>query len=365
MKKVLNVLLFIFGVSLVTFSVQNVYAAETHTVTFVTGVENIVMDPFEVEDGDTINDKGINFYPQREGYAYPEWYTDANFINEFDFESKIYEDTTLYAKWYIAITEIHISSDMTGLTDGEVLPEFEYSLSTENVTIGNVSWYSDETVEVGGIVDKQLEYSVYMSAKAADGYTLDGALVYFNGEEVGEWIAWPLSMGGAEIGGTFFIPIEVNPSLEIIKGTDTYTIGESTKAEFEINADYSLFEQGGKVYIDGNTNPLEPIKDYTSREGSTIITLTDDFIKTLSEGDHVLKVTFNDDSVATTSFTVNKNTTTPTSSNNATITDNTPTQITNNPQTGDNIIFYVTLLGLSLISLIGVGLYTKKNLFNL
>lgn len=84
----LNLLLFIFEILLVIFSIQNVYAAETHTVTFVTGVENIVIEPFEVEDGDTINDKGIDFWPQREGYAYYEWYIDSNFTKEFDFETK-------------------------------------------------------------------------------------------------------------------------------------------------------------------------------------------------------------------------------------------------------------------------------------
>ena len=38
--------------------------------------------------------------------------------------------------------------------------------------------------------------------------------------------------------------------------------------------------------------------------------------------------------------------------------------ITENPQTIDNIMNYISILGLSMIGLIGTGLYTKKKLFN-
>ena len=67
-----------------------------------------------------------------------------------------------------------------------------------------------------------------------------------------------------------------------------------------------MFLDGGEVYVDDNDTPLEANADYTSRAGSTIITLTSDYISTLSEGEHTLKVVFNDDNVATTSFTVTK-----------------------------------------------------------
>ncbi len=50
-----------------------------------------------------------------------------------------------------------------------------------------------------------------------------------------------------------------------------------------------LFEDGGKVYIDG---VLVDEKNYTSKEGSTIITLKKDYLETLSIGKHELKVVF-------------------------------------------------------------------------
>ena len=45
---------------------------------------------------------------------------------------------------------------------------------------------------------------------------------------------------------------------------------------------------------------------------------------------------------------------------NAETTTTVTTNTINNPQTGDNIMFYISMLGLSMISLIGTGIYTKK-----
>ena len=268
MKKSLIILSIIFAILLLNLSISNVYAAENHIVTFVTGTEDILLEPFEVEDGDTINGKGINFWPQREGYAYPEWYTDPDFKNEFDFETKFYEDTTLYAKWIISIDEIRITTELTSLTAGELLPEFDFSSTTEHVTFGNVSWYNeDEDVNVGDIIDGQKEYSLYISAKADDGYTLEGAVVYVNGEEVGEWIAWPLSMGGAEIGGTFFIPIEVN--------TNT---NASQQEEYMVSSDSNSDDSISFTAIKGDTYSfyIKDRKDTTDEELKQIVELMND-----------------------------------------------------------------------------------------
>ena len=40
------------------------------------------------------------------------------------------------------------------------------------------------------------------------------------------------------------------------------------------------------------------------------------------------------------------------------------TYLSSNPQTGDNIMFYISMFGLSIIGLVGSGLYTRKRLFN-
>ena len=130
---------------------------------------------------------------------------------------------------------------------------------------------------------------------------------------------------------------------EIIEGAEqTYTIEKDTSATFKINADYSLFENGGKVYVD---DKLVDSSNYTSESGSTKITFTKDYMNSLSVGTHNLKVVFNNGGTAETTFTIAEKT-------------------ANNPQTGDNIMFYVSMLGLSIIGLAGAGLYTRKKKFN-
>ena len=142
---------------------------------------------------------------------------------------------------------------------------------------------------------------------------------------------------------------EEKTTYEYIDNTanQTYTINKDDNLTFRINADYSLFENGGKVYVDG----IETT-EYTSKSGSTIITLNKDYVNLLSVGEHTLKVAFNNGGEATTKFTIAK------------AEETKAEESTNNPQTGDNIMFYISMLGLSIICLAGVGIYTKKKRFN-
>lgn len=129
----------------------------------------------------------------------------------------------------------------------------------------------------------------------------------------------------------------------------TYDLDTNGTLSFRIDANYSNFSTGGKVYVD-NVETSE----FTSASGSTIITLNNSLLSTLGVGNHTLKVVFNNGGVATTTFTLtgtpNTNTTT--------------TQVSSNPTTADHIVSYVSILGLSLIGLVGVGIYLKKRKFN-
>ena len=79
-------------------------------------------------------------------------------------------------------------------------------------------------------------------------------------------------------------------------------IDESTKViSFRIKKDFSFFQNGGKVYVDNNLLSLD---EYEAQEGSTIITLNSEFASTLSDGDHLLTVAFNDGSEVSSSFVV-------------------------------------------------------------
>ena len=131
---------------------------------------------------------------------------------------------------------------------------------------------------------------------------------------------------------------------EVTEGANQkYTITKNNEAKFKINADFRLFDDG-KVYVD---NELVDPKNYTAESGSTIITLKKEFVDTLSVGEHTLKVLFNDGGEAITTFNVEK-----------------VTVPTDNPQTGDNIGFYIISGILSIVGLAGAGIFYKRKQTN-
>ena len=151
---------------------------------------------------------------------------------------------------------------------------------------------------------------------------------------------------------------------KVIEGAEqTYTIKEDTEARFRIDADYSLFNN--KVYVD---NVLVDSSNYTSKSGSTIITLKKEFVDTLSVGEHTLKVLFNDGGEAETTFTIAKK-----AENNNNNENNTPSKPEDkeemkdngsNPKTGDNIMLYVAIASMSIIGLVATTIVAKKKKMN-
>ena len=146
----------------------------------------------------------------------------------------------------------------------------------------------------------------------------------------------------------------------------TYTIDESKNATFRIDADYSLFTN--KVYVD---NKLLDSTNYDSKSGSTVITLKDEYLKTLSVGEHTLKVAFSDNGEAITKFTIKEkqqnetqedNTNTNNTgniekeeqpeNNNVTNNDAQKDNTNTNPKTGDNVIVYAILFAIALLGII-------------
>ena len=184
-----------------------------------------------------------------------------------------------------------------------------------------------------------------------------------------------------------YVKEEVSPKeYKFTEGANqTYTIDESKNATFRIDADYSLFTN--KVYVD---NKLVDSTNYDSKSGSTVITLKDEYLKTLSVGEHTLKVAFSDNGEATTKFTIkekqqnetpedSKNTENTGSTEN---TENTEKEeqpennnVTNNdvqkdntianPKTGDNVIVYAILFAIALLGIIALVIVNnikRKNL---
>ncbi len=131
---------------------------------------------------------------------------------------------------------------------------------------------------------------------------------------------------------------------EVTEGANqNYTITKNEEAKFRINADFRLFDEG-KVYVD---NELVDPKNYTAESGSTIITLKKEFVDTLSVGEHTLKVVFNDGGEAITTFNVARE-----------------TVPTDNPNTGDNIGFYIISGILSIVGLAVAGIFYRRKQTN-
>ncbi len=148
---------------------------------------------------------------------------------------------------------------------------------------------------------------------------------------------------------------------KVIEGANqTYIIGESENAIFKIDANYSLFTN--KVYVDSN---LVDFTNYDSKSGSTVITLKDGYLKTLSVGEHTLKVAFSDNGESITKFTIkeqqknitpvdNKNTEKEKQqkNNNVTKNDIQKDKAITNPKTGDHVIIYIILFVIAILGII-------------
>ena len=129
---------------------------------------------------------------------------------------------------------------------------------------------------------------------------------------------------------------------EIIKGKGQCVAeGEKKALSFTSNAAYSDFI---RVELDGKTLDA---KNYTVKEGSTVVTLKSDYVATLSAGKHAIGIV-SESGTATTTFIVNAKA----------VVDND----TKSPQTGDNshMALWIALLFVSGAGVIGTTVYGKK-----
>lgn len=243
--------------------------------------------------------------------------------------------------------------------------------STEGVKVDSAYWINGTYTErpddwellYFGTFKENTYYYAYIDISALEEKTLNSNLtIKVNGESPAEVFAVYNNESTHFVAKIKSIEKEVTPiTYEFVEGANqTYTINEDETAIFRINADYSLFENGGKVYVD---DALVSSDNYTSKSGSTIITFTKDYISSLSEGNHTLKVAFNNGGTATTKFTIAKaNTqTTEETENTTTETTVTETEKSNNPQTGDNIILFIGLFVIATLGTYVVIKYNKKS----
>ena len=155
-----------------------------------------------------------------------------------------------------------------------------------------------------------------------------------------------------------------------------YEILDGANSNWEQNSDGSLSIRGSGalskfvgVKVDGT---LVDAKNYTVKEGSTIVTLKADYLNTLSVGTHTFEILWTDGSASTT-FTIKANTSDDSNNNqndnnNSDSSDDKPSSGTDKKddvtKTGDNIPI-VWLFILSILSGTGLIIAVKKRRENL
>lgn len=143
-------------------------------------------------------------------------------------------------------------------------------------------------------------------------------------------------------------PTPATPTYKIIEGAGgTWTSGTDGTLSIRGDGEVSKFKE---VKVDGT---VVDGSNYTVTEGSTIVTLKADYLKTLSAGNHTFELVWTDGS-ASTSFTVKEAAAT-TPSN----TPDTPSNKDDVPKTGDSTPI-VWLFVLALISGIGILYFGRK-----
>ena len=219
----------------------------------------------------------------------------------------------------------------------EVIPVTEYTITSTTGANGSISPSGTVKVASGG--------SQTFTITPAMGYEIDTLKV--DGSAVSSVTSYTFNNvdKAHTIEATFKKKQSPEPtptSYKIISGADSEW-KQNTDGNITIrgNGEFSKFES---VKVDGS---IIDAKNYIAKEGSTIIILKTDYLKTLSVGTHSFEIVWTDGS-AVTNFKISKNTD--------------DSQQPTPPQTGDNSrpMLWVTLLAASLAGLLALLVVRRK-----
>ena len=137
--------------------------------------------------------------PTKDKYLFRGWYEDSTFSKEFDFNTPITSNMTLYAKWEAAnsINEIRLAGDFQyGTVPVGTLPSFNPRTTTDSITIDKTNSRWKYKMESGGwsgfgsetptaVNDGKTDYGYEFAVDTNDGYQLASDLkVIYNGVDV-------------------------------------------------------------------------------------------------------------------------------------------------------------------------------------
>ncbi len=283
-------------------------------------------------------------------FTLPEGATDA--VYGYEFENKgddglpaIIENNELFG--IVPVTEYEPSENSFKVYAGAKTADgFEFSVSKtvqiQNEHAGGVATCTSKAIceycgEHYGELDSTNHNLEKIPAKAAT-VTETGNEEYWHCLDCDKYFAD--ENGTNEIKLADMVIAKLPP--EIIEGKrQSVTEGEKKELTFKSNAAFSDFI---RAQIDGKA--LDE-KNYTVKEGSTVVTLKADYVATLSAGEHKIGIV-SESGTATTAFIVNAKA----------VVDND----TKSPQTGDNshMALWLAVLLVSGGALIVTGIYSRK-----
>lgn len=331
----------------------------TWKLTFDSKVNNDATDITEVyvEDYDYYSPQTP---PVKNGYTFGGWFAENNNQTRFNFGiTRINSDLNFHAYWAEEISEIsvvlnapHVGDTIT--LDGLGYPDSLPVVTTTDSRLQVSAYWIKGTCEndlceelFSGTFQKNQYYYAYIELEIID------ANSYLFVPEVSNNIsingnAPEEVFDGSSIHTWFIAKVQAqSTTYKILSDKQTYILNSNNA--ISITADGNLNKLTG-IMVDGI---LISSENYDLENGSTVLTLKSSYLDTLSVGNHTLEFVYSDGSVETL-FAVSNAKDKVLASNKNTI----------NPQTGDNVMCYISMLGLSVIVLAGIGFYVKKKRYN-
>lgn len=243
-----------------------------------------------------------------------------------------------------------------GTEDLQVIAYFKVIQYTITITANNA------TADPNGIISVNYNANQDITISANFGYNLTSVLVG-NVEKIGELENGVLKLSNIKANQVITITAK-KITYNYTEGAEqTYLVEKNSTATFKIDADYSLFSN---LFVDGN---LVDKSKYTVKSGSTIVTLSEAFMDTLTEGTHTIKVAFTNGGEAVTTFEVasensksqsNDETSSNSDEISETASDESSTSKTgtsNGAKTGDKVVKYFVY---ATVATLGILIMTKS-----
>ena len=306
--------------------------------------------------------------PKKSGYDFTGWYLEEE---KYTFAENVTKNITLKAHWTptgtpTAIEVVEINDVTVSFKDGDK-PVFtgkvpdgaDYAYRCEwweldsktgamSTDFGNFYENKFTTFEAGKIY----HYGVYVTTIYGDRYVFGpDTKLKINGKFVNYKRYEGDTSDGSD--GTMWVitDLTITPEESGIISDHAYGVIEGANSSWVQNSDETL-----TFRIDGDLSKFVGVKvddewvdkeNYTVTSGSTIVTLKNEYLKTLSIGEH--KITFvYTDGKASTNFEIKKS---------GEIYEN-----SSNPKTGDNsnIFIWTSLFAANALAILGITVYNKK-----